>query len=315
MYINPSSGTIQTLLILASVSCNDNNPGVAMSFLGMAAQQAQGLGLHLRRECNCNLNLPTCECFDTWQPLWRAILILDSKLSLNYDRVPTGSFSRSDNLLQPVMDASSLHFEKCFFALHCLQLQWQSLGPHKTQTSVEGATIKSSLDQVAQLAQIAHSDMSSLCRPSSVQAILEQLVFKIQLDFFEGTLHLQAATATTLPAQYRLSHFHDMITNFCSVLKACLKLRRLSPIAELAWEINRAFKSSALLLAAFEVILDVSLCAGLLHKLADLLAASSSMRQWRNDPVPSSCHAGLETLFRLLRIPPNPPLVDVEGAP
>ncbi|ORY11435.1 hypothetical protein BCR34DRAFT_587933 [Clohesyomyces aquaticus] len=45
-YVSPSSETIQAILILASVNCNDGNPGVTMSMLGMAAQQAQGLGMH-----------------------------------------------------------------------------------------------------------------------------------------------------------------------------------------------------------------------------------------------------------------------------
>ncbi|KAK5059968.1 hypothetical protein LTR84_009851 [Exophiala bonariae] len=46
MYVNPSSESIQAILILASVNCNDGNPGVTMSMLGIAAQQAQGLGMH-----------------------------------------------------------------------------------------------------------------------------------------------------------------------------------------------------------------------------------------------------------------------------
>jgi hypothetical protein len=312
MYIYPSSETIQAILILASVSCNDNNPGVAMSFLGMAAQHAQGLGLHTKRECACTS--PTCECLDTWQPIWRAILILDSKLAMTYDRAPIISFSDTHNYLRSLMCSSYLDFEDGLFGLHCLQIQWQSLGAHDRRTSIKSDVIESHLEHIAHLGQNARSDKSSLSRPTSVQATLEQLVFTIHLDFLEGTLHIQAAIATTFSTERRLHHFHAMISKFCSVLKACLKLRRLSPIAELAWEINRAFKSSALLLASFEVILGVSLCDGLLHKLAGLLAASANRRQWRNDPVPSSCHAGVETLYRLLRLPSSLPVAAEGGA-
>ncbi|KEF52721.1 uncharacterized protein A1O9_11138 [Exophiala aquamarina CBS 119918] len=311
-YVNPSSETIQAILILASVNCNDGNPGVAMSMLGMAAQQAQGLGMHTRCECTCSS--PTCECLEMVQPLWRAILILDSKLSVTYDRVPTTSLCDSHNRLHSLVCASRLEFWDCLFNLHCLQIQWQSLGGDDTRASIQGDVMESYLEHTAQLGQIARSVKSSLCRPNSVQATLEQLVFTVHLDFFEGTLHLQAAVAMMRLPEKRLRHFHDMISKFCSVISAYLKLRRLSPIAKLAWEISRAFKSSAILLAAFEVILRVNLSGRLLHQLTELLSASSSLRKWRDDPVPSSCHAGVETLCRLLRLQSCVPVAVAEGA-
>jgi hypothetical protein len=312
LYVSPSSETIQATLILASVICNDGNPGVTMSMLGMAAQQAQGLGMHTR--CKCTCSSPTCECLETFQPLWRAILILDSKLSLTYDRVPVTSLSNTHNRLQSLICASRLEFWDCLFNLHCLQIQWQLLGGHDTRTSIQGNVIESYLEHTAQLGQIASSVKSSLCRPNSVQATLEQLVFTLHLDFFEGTLHLQAAVATMHSTERRLRHFHDMISKFCSVIKAYIKLWRLSPIAKLAWEIIRAFKSSAILLAALEVILRDSLSGHLLNQLAKLLFDGSSFRTWRDEPVPSSCHAGVETLRCLLLLRSCVPVTVAEGA-
>jgi hypothetical protein len=312
LYVSPSSETIQAILILAGVICNDGNPGVAVSMLGMAAQQAQGLGMHTRHECNCGS--PTCECFETFQPLWRAILILDSKLSLTYDRVPVTSLSDSDNSLQSLICASRLEFWDCLFHLNCLQLRWQSLGGHDTRTSIQGNVVESYLEHTAQLGKIACSVKSSLCRPNSVQATLEQIVFTLHIDFFEGTLHLQAAVATTLSTERRLRHFRDMISKFCSVIKAYHKLRQLSAIGKLAWEILRAFKSSAILLAAFEVILRDSLSGCLLRQLAKLLSDNSSLRTWRDHPVPSSCQAGVETLRRLLLLQSHVPVTVAEGA-
>jgi hypothetical protein len=312
LYVSPSSETIQAILVLAIVICNDGNPGVAMSMLGMAAQQAQGLGMHTRCECTCSS--PTCECLETLQPVWRAILILDSRLSLTYDRVPVTSLPDSYNSLQSLICASRLEFWDCLFNLHCLQIQWQSLGGHGTRATVQENVMKSYLEHTAQLGQLARNVKSSLCRPVSVQATLEQLVFTVHLDFFDGTLHLQAAVAMMYSTERRLRHFHDAISKFCSVIKAYLKLRRLSPIAKLAWEISRAFKSSAILLAAFEVILRVSLSGRLLHQLAESLSDSSSLRTWRDDPVPSSCHAGIETLRRLLLLQSREPITVAEGA-
>lgn len=312
LYVSPSSETIQAILILASVNCNDGNPGVTMSMLGIAAQQAQGLGMHTRCECTCSS--PTCECLESLHPLWRAILILDSKLSMTYDRVPITSLSDSHNRLQSLTCASRLEFWDCLFNLHCLQIQWQSLGGYDTRTSIQGDVMESYLEHTAQLGQIARSAKSSLCRPNSVQATLEQLVFTVHLDFFEGSLHLQAAVAMICSTERRLRHFRDMISKFCSVISAYLKLWRLSPIPKLAWEIIRAFKSSAILLAAFEVILRVSLSGRLVPQLAELLSSSSSFRTWRDDPVPSSCHAGVETLYRLLRLRYGVPVAVAEGA-
>lgn len=312
LYVSPSPETIQAILILASVNCNDGNPGVTMSLLGMAAQQAQGLGMHTRCECTCSS--PTCECLEISQPLWRAILILDSKLSMIYDRVPITPLSDSHHRLQSLICASRLNFWDCLFNLHCLQIQWQSLGCHDTRESIQGDVVESYLEHTAQLGKIARSVKSSLCCPDSVQATLEQLVFTLHLDFFEGTLHLQAAVAMMSSTESRLRHFHDMISKFCSVISAYLKLWQLSPIAKLAWEIIRAFKASAILLAAFEAILRVGLSGRLLHHLAELLSACSSLRTWRDDPVPSSCHAGVETLCRLLRLQTCLPVAVDEGA-
>lgn len=311
-YVSPSVETIQATLILASVNCNDGNPGVTMSMLGMAAQQAQGLGMHTRCECTCSS--PICECLETWQPLWRAIIVLDSKLSTTYDRVPITSVSDSRSRIQSLMCASRLEFWDCFFSLHCLQIQWQSLGGYNTRASIEGDVVESYLEQTAQLGQIACSVKSSLYRPNSVQTTLEQLVFTVHLDFFEGTLHLQAAVAMTSSTQIRLRHFHDMVSKFCSVISAYLKLSQLSPIAKLAWEISRAFKSSAILLAAFEVILHVNLSGRLIHQLAELLFANSNLRKWRDDPVISSCHAGVGLMRRLLQMQSCVPVAVVEGA-
>lgn len=312
LYVSPSSETIESILILATVNCNDGNPGVAMSMLGMAAQQAQGLGMHMRCECTCNS--PTCECSEDWQPLWRAILILDSKLSMTYDRVPIISLPDSHNGLKSLTSASQLEFSDCLFNLHCIQLQWQSLGRHDTRASVQGDIIESYLQQTTQLGQIARSSKSSLCSPNSIQTTLEQLVFTLHLDFFKGTLHLQAAVAMDISTERRLRHFHDMTSKYCSVISVYLKLRRLSPMAKLAWEISRAFKSSAILLAAFEVILSASLSGRLLHQLAELLSATSSLREWRDDPGPSSCHAGVETLYRLLQLQSCVPVASGDGA-
>lgn len=300
LHVSPSSETIQAILILADVNCNDGNPGVTMSMLGMATQQAQSLGMHTRSDCPCSS--PTCECFQTVQPLWRAILTLDSKLSMTYDRVPvTAAFSNNHNHLQSLVCASRLEFWDCLFNLHRLQIQWQSLGSHDACASIHGDTIGSYLDNTAQLGQLARSMKSALCQPNSVQATLEQLVFTIHLDFFEGTLHLQAAIAKTHSKETRLRHFHDMIPKFCSVIGAYLKLRRLSPIAKLAWDMSRAFKSSAMLLAAFEVILSDSLSGHVLQQLTQLLPDSSNLHTWRDNPMRSSCHAGVETLCRLLQ--------------
>lgn len=312
LYVSPSSETIQAILILASVNCNDGNPGVSMSMLGIAAQQAQGLGMHTRCECTCSS--PTCECLEILQPLWRAIMILDSRLSMTYDRVPITSLSNRHNRLQFLICASHLEFWDCLFDLNCLQIQWQSLGGHDTRASIQGGVIESYLEHTAQLGQLARSVKSSLYRPSSVQATLEQLVFTLHLDFFEGTLHLQAAVALVCSTERRLRHFHDMTLKFCSVITTYLKLRRLSPIAKLAWEIIRAFKSSAIMLAAFEVILRAPLSGRLLHQLEELLSAKSNHRTWRDDPAPSSCHAGVETLCRLLRLQSCVPVAVAEGA-
>ncbi|KAF2430809.1 hypothetical protein EJ08DRAFT_210930 [Tothia fuscella] len=312
LYVSPSPETIQAILILASVICNDGNPGVTMSMLGIAAQQAQGLGMHTRRKCACSS--PTCECLETVQPLWRAILILDSKLSSTYDRVPVISPSDSHNRLQSLIGAPRLDFWDSSFHLHCLQIRWQSLAGHDTRASIQGDVMESYFEHTAQLGQIARSVKSSLCCPNSVQATLEQLVFTIHLDFFEGTLHLHAAVATTHLTEKRLRHFHDMVSKFCSVIKAYLKLRRLSPIGKLAWEITRAFKSSAILLAAFEAILRENLTGRLLHELEKLLSDTSSLRTWRDYPVPSSCYAGIETLHRLLLLQSRVPITVAAGA-
>lgn len=311
LYVSPSSETIQAILILASVNCNDGNPGVAMSMLAMAAQQAQGLGMHTRCECTCAS--PTCGCFETLQPLWRAILILDSKLSTTYDRLPVTSVSDSHERLQSLVCASHLEFWDCLFNLQCLQIQWQSFGDPETRAPDQGNIIESYLEYTAQLEQLARSPKSSLYNPSSIQATIEQLLFTVHLDFFEGTLHLQAALLTAHSVQGRLRHFHDMTLKFCSVISAWNKLRQLSPMAKLAWEIFRAIKSSAILLAAFEVILHDNFSGDSLHQLAKLLSDGSSLSTWRNGGVPSSCHASVETLCRLLRLKSSVPTVVDEG--
>lgn len=315
LYVNPTSGTIQAILILAAVNCNDGNAGVTMSLLGMAAQQALGLGMHTRRKCTCAS--PDCECLEVLHPLWKAVVILDSNLSMNYDRVPMTSFSTGHHRLQSLISAPRLEFWNCMFYLHCLQIHWQSLEGHDTRGTAQ-EDVTSFLKHTAQLGQIAHTVKSSLYCPKSVQATVEELVFTVHLAFFEGTLHLHAAIATTVSSEWRLRHFQGMASKFCSVISACNKLRQLSPIVKLAWEILRALKGSAILLAAFEVILRVNLSGRLLHQLADLLSATLSLRAWRDDPVPSSCSASIETLYRLLQLqdsmPVTVPVTVPEGA-
>ncbi|KAF2669482.1 hypothetical protein BT63DRAFT_261924 [Microthyrium microscopicum] len=308
MFVSPSPSTIQANLILASVICNDGNPGVTMSMLGMAAQQAQGLGMHTRCECLCSS--PTCECLETVQPIWRAIMILDSRLSLTYDRVPVTTLSESYDHIQSLNCASRLEFWNCSFSLHRLQLQWQSLGSKTTHTSIPVKIIESYLKHTDQLGRFALSDKSALCNPSSVQATLEQLLFTLHLNFFEGTLHLHAAISPLHSTTKRVRHFHAATSNFCLVIKSYLKLWRLSPIAKLSWDVIRAFKSSAIMLAAFEVILRDNLSGGVLKQLAKLMENGESLRTWRDDPVPSSCQAGVETLRRLLALRYPSPVAD-----
>ncbi|PVI02575.1 hypothetical protein DM02DRAFT_298750 [Periconia macrospinosa] len=305
-YVVPSPETIQTILILASVNCNDGNPSVSMSMLGIAVQQAQGLGLHCRCECTCGL--PSCHCPQIWHPLWRAILIMDSNLSMIYDRVPITPLCDRLSCLQSLVCASHLEFQDCLFVLHSLQIQWQSLGGHNTRASIQGDVIESYLKHIAHLGQIARSDKSSLSSPNSVQATLEQLLFTVHLDFFEGILHLHAAIAITHSTETRVCHFHDMVSKFCSVMSTYLKLRRLSPIGELAWELNRASKSSALLLASFEAILQVNLSGRLFDQLPHLLSTSARRRKWRDEPATSSCSAGIKTLCRLLELKSGVPV-------
>lgn len=301
LYVSPSTGTIQVMLILANVSCNDGNPGVASGLLGLAAQQAQGLGLH--QWCRCFWSPSQCECLHNVQPLWRAILMLDSRLSMHFDRIPTAPLPASDRPLHQLSSNPRVNFQDCLFELYCLQSRWQSLAGRGVCGSNLDDTTDSYLKHVAQLGRIARNDNLSEGRlKTTIQATVEQLIFTIHLDFFGGTLHLHSAVAMTSTTESRVHHFQQMVSNLCSVMNAYLKLRRLSPIAMLAWEICRAFKSSAILLTTLEVILQDDLTRNSLHEVAEHFSNSADYYTWRDNPLRSSCHAGVETLRRLVTL-------------
>ncbi|KAF7190612.1 Multidrug resistance regulator 1 [Pseudocercospora fuligena] len=228
LYGCPSTEVIQTLLLIASTIANDCNPGVALTLLGLITQQARSLGLHVPQTSG------------VVHPLWKAIMSLESTLSLAFDRPPVSSLPNSTSTSAGTIST----FHDSMHDLHALIFTFQNT---TTNSQPNSSTIKTTISNLDTLTKRT----STLPTSTTIQSRLEYLFQKTHSSNFHATLLRHLSLDPTTPSCERKLAYESMLIHLRTIITSFLELRNLlSPLALTSWSILHCTMSSACILAA-----------------------------------------------------------------
>ncbi|EME81199.1 uncharacterized protein MYCFIDRAFT_77113, partial [Pseudocercospora fijiensis CIRAD86] len=219
LYGCPSTEVIQALLLIASTIANDCNPGVALSLVGLVTQQARSLGLHVPQT---SISQGQGEV----HPLWKAIMSLESTLSLAFDRP---SVSNLPNPSSPIPRTPSTFHN----LMHDLHAQIVSFQTTTTNSQPDPTTLKTNITRLETLTK-----RTSTLPTTTIQTRLESLFQKIHSSNFHSTLLRHLTLDPTTPSTERKASHTSMVKHLRTVIHSFLELRNLlSPLALTSWSL------------------------------------------------------------------------------
>lgn len=268
-YVQPSLDHIQTTLLLEYVVANDSNPGVGWTFLAISVRQAESQGLHLLTRKHGTTSSPEEEM----HPMWRAIIHMDCTLALAFDRRPMSFLSARYDAVSTVQRASEVSFFDLVNALNCVKLEWQTAKQMDPVLRVVETELY--IARVEQVESISWSDTCTIKAGKSMEARLQQLVFKLHVEHFRARLYRYGSLAKDASPEKRSLYFSLLENSYATVIETFLSVKPLSPIVQVAWDLLFYAISSALILAGLQLTHQTRSHQTLLRTFLNSLHASS----------------------------------------
>lgn len=282
-YVQPSLDHVQTTLLLEYVVANDSNPGVGWTFLAISVRQAESQGLHLlTRQQGA-----TSSAEEEMHPMWRAIIHMDCTLALAFDRRPMSFLSTRYDAVTAIQRAPEVSFFDLVNALNCVKLEWQTAKQMDPVLSVVETELY--IAKVEQVESISWSDTCAIKAGKSMEARLQQLVFKLHIEHFRARLYRYGSLAKDASPEKRSLYFSLLETSYATVIETFLSVKPLSPIVQVAWDLLFYAISSALILAGLQLTHQTRSYQVLLRAFLKSLHASSDKHKTNlPDETPAS---------------------------
>jgi hypothetical protein len=193
-------------------------------------------------------------------------------------------------------------FTNLMHDLQDLRLDWQILSSKEPHSLLQAETLNRYFNAAKEIEQPARETIRVSRQATSISARVEQLFYQIHMCYFQAHIYRFASLSQTVPKARRLRSFDAMKENLHSVINAFMTLKQLSPIPNVAWDIQQATMSSALLLAGIDRALETPESTELLQKLSRILPhCSHTVPEEETEEMAeaSYCH-GLATLDHIM---------------
>lgn len=229
-------------------------------------------------------------------------MALDSVFSVAYDRRPMSFLQSGDSNKHAGPPDPPRPFTTLMSDLHELRLDWQTVSSREPHKLLEAEVIDHYFDAVEKIEQAARESMGLPKQATSIPARVEQLFYQVHMYYFQAHIYRFASLSQSLPKLRRVMSFEAMIECMRRGIQAFMTLKQLSPIPNVAWDIQQATMSSALILAGLDRALETTGSIELLQGLTRILPhCSCAVPEEETEEMikASYCH-GLATLEHIL---------------
>lgn len=225
---------------------------------------------------------------------------LDSNFSLAYDRKPMSflhsGYSTSDSLMQS-------RFHDLMHELQELLLDWQTTSSTEPRRLLETETLNHYLNGVETIEQRATEAIGTPRQATQIPARIEQLFYELHMSYFKAQVHRLSSLSSSVPTSNRLRSFEQMKHNLRVVIQSFMTLKQICAVPNVAWDVQQATMSSALILAGIERAFETPDSRELLEKFARILPQYSFNVAEETEKMMEAgyCH-GLEALKFILKV-------------
>lgn len=226
-------------------------------------------------------------------------MALDSSFCLAYDRRPM-SFLHS-GYSAPAQPAER-PFHDLMHDLQELRLEWQTTSSTEPFRLLESHTLDRYLNAVEGIEQHATRAIGTVQHATQIPARIEQLFYQLHMSYFRAQIRRMAALSSSVSTSNRLNAFAKMRANLHNVISSFMTLKQLSAVPNVAWDVQQATMSSALILAGLDRALETTESQELLEKFARILPhcpCGVTEEETEKMMEASYCH-GLEALKFIL---------------
>ena len=229
-------------------------------------------------------------------------MAFDSTFSLAFDRRPMSFMQTALNTTLANPQQADASFQDLMYDLEELRLGWQTTSSTSPLRLLETAPLDQYLMAAKAVEQHAIEVVGTPQEATSIPTRIEQLFFNLHMAYFKAQIYRLSALSTSEPRPSRLRAFELMKEDLQCVVHAFMTLKQLSAVSNVAWDVQQATMSSALLLAGIERALETAESQELLEKLARILPhCSCNVAEEDTEKMmeASYCH-GLEALKFIL---------------
>jgi hypothetical protein len=193
-------------------------------------------------------------------------------------------------------------FHDLMHGLQELRLDWQTTSSTSPLRLLEPGTLDYYINAAENIEQRATEVIGTPQQATSIPSRIEQLFFNLHMSYFKAQIYRFSALSSSVLKASRLKSFTLMKEDLRGVVQAFMTLKQLSAVPNVAWDVQQATMTSALLLAGIERALETAESQDLLEKLARTLPhCSCGVTEVETEKMmeASYCH-GLEALKFIL---------------
>ena len=228
-------------------------------------------------------------------------MAFDSTFSLAYDRRPISFLQSAYRVADTNRHLTDLSFRDIMHDVQELKLDWQTKSSISPFSLLEPEALDHYINAAENIDQCATETIGTPQEATSIPTRIEQLFYNIHMSYFRAQIHRLSSLASSVPKAGRLRSFELMMENLRCVIQSFMTLKQLSAVPNVAWDVQQATMTSALLLAGIERALVTAESQELLEKFVRILPPCSSNVTEETEKVLEAayCH-GLEALKFIL---------------
>lgn len=217
-------------------------------------------------------------------------MTLDSNFCLAYDRRPASFLNGAGD------HSASRSFHDIMHGLQELQVDWQATSSTEPRQLLESTVLDRYMDAIANIENHADKAMGTLQQATQIPARIEQLFYQLHMSYFKAQIYRLTAVSTSIATPKRLSSFAQMKASLETVISSFMTLKQLSAVPNVAWDVQQAAMTSALILAGLDRAFGTQESLELLEKFSRTLPHCSVPDDEAENMMKASyCH-GLEAL-------------------
>ena len=180
---------------------------------------------------------------------------------------------------------------------------WQTVSSKDSQKLLRRDNMDHYIEALEHIEQLANNNTSPTQQATSIPGRVKQLFYQIHMSYLKASVYRIAALLSSRSTHHRIEAFSTVKDNLTTIIQSFMTLKQLSPIPSVAWGVQQATMSSALILASPDRALENTDSLEILTKLCRILPhcyGSVAEEETEKMMAISYCY-GLEALVFILQ--------------